>query len=411
MSKTIAWVVNRLERVGGGERLILEGARYYRSIGHRVLIITWFFDESALFDGKYENRDIITLSTKDAPRENIIARAWSRAKTLGRLRRLLHANNVDVVFVQGEYDVALVYLATLMSKIRYRFLVFGQTFQYPHDRAKYSLVFRRHLREIVNSRPGYAETTPLSPPEMSMVNWVANELICVVRRAAVRKAERLFAVSRQTQWETVLLHGRTPAVANAGYHEALLFQQDFSSDVLDRLGLSPKKYVLSLCRLDRKKRIDLIISGFKQANLSGMKLVIGGEGDDEDFLRKCIADNGLDDRVLLLGRVPEVDMLPLKRHAAVFVSMDIGDYDISPLEAQAVGTPALCPTDLDEVEVLVQQNSLFIVPPEAIAVSDGLQRIIAMNPKFDRRILLPWTWETYFASLLEDSDRADHGHA
>ena len=202
LRQTIAWVLYRLDNLGGGERLLLEGAKYYRSRGYRVIIITWAFDKCALFGGLYEDIDIVVLGVENIPRKKIIRVAWSRAKSLMKFRQILRKNNVSLIFCQGEYDVALVYLATLWSNMRYRFLVFGQMFQYPHDLAKYALLFRRHLQKIVASCEGYRETIPVRLPRISLLDRLANEVISAVRFLAVRKADKTFSFSRQVRWET-----------------------------------------------------------------------------------------------------------------------------------------------------------------------------------------------------------------
>jgi glycosyltransferase involved in cell wall biosynthesis len=400
MAETIAWVVNRLDRIGGGERLLLEGARHYRSLGRRVMIFTWFFDEGALFGGRYENVDIVCLTAKEQPRENILARAWSRARTLLRLRRLLKQHGVSTIFVQGEYDIALVYLATRWLKIAYRFLIFGQIFQYPHDHAKYSLIFCRQLKEIVQSRPGYAATIPLDPPKLSLANKLASEFICLVRYRAVRAAECLFAFSRQIQWETELLFGRSPKLAAGAFDQELLERNHFPKEVLKRHSLRPGRYVLSLSRLDRKKRIDLIIDGFAATGAADYDLVIAGAGGDEAFLRDKAARSGIGDRIKFIGLIDEEDMLPLKHFAALFVSMDIGDYDISPLEALAVGTPALCPTDFDADGNLraVPGFSLVEATPKTIAAK--MSEALANPIRVDRSRMERWSWQSYFDTLL-----------
>lgn len=399
-SKTLAWLVNRLDAVGGGERLLLEGVKHYRALGYRVVIFTWFFNERSLFDGAYENRDIVVLETTDTPRNDIIGRAASRLQTLGRLRRLLKEYGVSTLFVQGEYDVALAYIATLFTSIRYRFLIFGQIFQYPHDHAKYSLALRRHLQTIVASRPGYAATIPIVAPKLGPIQWIANELICAIRRLAVHNAERLYSFSRQIQWETELLFGRRPRIARGAFPSTLLGVEQFPSGALDKYGLRDRKYILSLSRLDAKKRIDLIIESFLQAGLDDVVLVIGGVGPEEAKLRNLAQGLGAGERVAFIGLVDEQDLIPLKHYAALFVSMDIGDYDISPLEALAVGTPVICPTDFDADDQLLAAKGVSIVKPQSPIVAQELKRLMNERPRVDRAALRSYTWEAYFDDLL-----------
>ncbi len=406
MKKTIAWVIYRLDNLGGGERLLFEGARYYRSLGHRVIIITWAFDKAVLFDGLYDEMDIVDLGAQILPRSQIVNVAWSRAKFLLKLRSILKSENVSLVFCQGEYDVALVYLSTLISKVRYRFLIFGQMFQYPHDMAKYSLIFRRHLARIVASCEGYRDTVSLQAPPMKLLNRLVNEVVSVVRWFAVRKAERTFSFSRQVQWETNQLFGVKPIIAKGAYRAELCERQDFAPVPFAKYSVPEGKYILSLSRLDRKKRIDVIIRAFAFAELPEYRLLIGGKGEHEQGLRQIVAEFGLQDRVYFLGLVDECDLMTIKHHCELFVSMDIGDFDISPLEALAVGAPVLCPTEFELDDVLDRNPAVRISSARESDVAIAMTEMVAAAPRPDRRKLLAYSWERYFDQLLADTDVA-----
>jgi len=401
--RTIAWVINRFDTMGGGERLIQEGARYYRSIGHRVLILTWHYGDDVLFNGEYEKRDIIDLGGAEIARSSILKRAWSRARSLPRLRAALFEHGVSRVFVQGEYDVALAFLALAFSGLRYRFLIFGQMFQYPHDSAKYALAFRRHLSEIVQSCKGYRDTIPLDAPKLSLVNRLANEIISVVRWFAVRRAERRFVFSRQLAWETRLLFGADTVRARGAFRRELLARPQGGEATLERLGLKPGRYLLSVSRLDRKKRIDVIIEAFARAALDpDIVLVIGGGGDDAPFLRQVAERTGMSDRIRFVGRVDEPDLIPLKQGCVLFLSMDIGDYDISPLEALAVGRPVIVPTEFDVDEVLGACPDFHVCDADPDVVAARIVKVLAAPPADCRDRIGELSWEAYFDTLDRD---------
>lgn len=397
---TIAWVVYRLQRVGGGQRLLLEGARYYRSLGYRVIIITWAFDESALFGGLYENKDIIEIGVDDIPRKHIFQAAWARARSLLRLRKYLLDQKVDTVFCQAEYDVALVYLATRLTRVRYRFLVFGQMFQYPHDVSKYSLVFRKHLAKIVNSCAGYRDTIPLKSPQLPIIDRLANEFISCVRFFAVRAAEKTFSFSEQVRWETEMLFGVSPEVAKGAFSAQLCTQEEFPKLLRSKYGLPDGKYILSLSRLEEKKRIGLIIRAYGRMGGHEHWLFIGGTGEYEEQLRHEAAQSVLAEKVRFIGRVDEEDMLSIKHGSALFVSMDIGDYDISPLEALAVGVPVICPPEFEVDENLSKVTGFQTCAADEHSLANEMGKILVNSPKPERHRLDCYSWERYFAALI-----------
>ncbi|MDG1707558.1 MAG: glycosyltransferase [Emcibacteraceae bacterium] len=398
--KTILWVLKSLEVPGGGERLLLEGARHYRSLGHRVIIVAWHFSELALFNNEYEYIDIICLDAKTTKRHNIVLSAFYRIQKITALRKIIKEHDVDLMFSQGEYDVAVLYLASLGLHTPYRFLIFGQTYQYPHDNAKYSFLFKKHLKEIVNSCPGYKETTPLIKPKLGLINNLANELICLIRLFAVRGAEKCFSFSKQIQWETQLLFDVKPELAAGAYRNTQI--RDYSNEksiVTEKYGLKDREFILSLSGLGEKKRIDLIIESYSKLNTS-FPLIIGGSGEDLNRLNDLVQSLNLEAKVRFIGRVDDKDVLPLKAMAKIFVSMDIGDFDISPLEALAVGTRVICPVEFEVDEYLSSREDLYIIEPKINDLTAKMDILLTDTVPNKSARLEGYSWEDYFNKLL-----------
>jgi glycosyltransferase involved in cell wall biosynthesis len=399
MTRTIAWVSGRFDQVGGGERLIQEGLRYYRSQGYRTLVFTWSFNEVVSFDNQYDPAHVIVVST-NSHNGKTARGAFQRLKDLPRLRQLLIAHNVDLIFVQSEYDVALVYLATRWPRIPYRFLIFGQNYQFPEDYGKYTLLFRRHLSTIVNSCAGYRDTTSLKAPKISTPNRVAMEILSAVRLLAVRAAERLYVFSSQVRWETQLLFGRTPTIAKGAFRREEL-TGPAETDIAARYGLQQRPYILSLCRLAPKKRVNLIIDAFAKAGLADVTLVIGGNGPEWSRLKDQVQRLGISEKVKFLGRVPDDHRRGLKRAAGLFVSMDIGDYDLSPLEALVLKTPIIVPEEFDADDEFRATPGVTICAANADEIADHMKQMLGTRAHPTEALLQNLTWENYFSTLIK----------
>ncbi|QDC02938.1 glycosyltransferase [Mesorhizobium sp. 8] len=399
MKRSIAWVAGHFDQVGGGERLIQEGIRFYRNEGHRTVVFTWSYDDAVSFDGRYDPSEVVTISPSGSGKNT--KRALARLFDIPKLRRFFKEYNVDTVFVQSEYDVALVYLSTRFLKIDYKFLIFGQNYQFPEDYGKYTFIFRRHLKRIVNSYKGYRDTVSLTPPKIRISDRVAMEMLSVIRYLAVRSAQRLFVFSHQVQWETKLLFGRTPTIARGAFRREDLGEvRDFVS-ALAAYDLVGTKYVLSVCRMAPKKRLSLVVEAFYRANLADdIVLVLGGDGPERSNLEAQAKGLGIADRVKFLGRVPDEHLPGLKQAAQVFVSMDIGDYDISPLEALIHKTPIVLPTEFD-AEGLETTAGVVVCPAEADAVAAVLPGLIGTRSRPSEDLLNSFTWENYFSDLLK----------
>lgn len=397
MIKTIAWIAGRFDQVGGGERLIQEGVRYYRSRGYRVVVFTWAYDEVVSFDGEYEPAEVFIMSSGGKGKS--ASRALARLATVPQLRRLLVESNVDMVFVQSEYDAALAYIATRGLKIPYRFLIFGQNYQCPEDYGKYTLAFRRHLETIVKSYDGYLQTVSLTPPRIKFLDRIAMEVISLLRLRAVSAADRLFVFSPQVAWETELLFGRKPELTKGAFRRADIGKPVDATLVLHRHQLTNRKYVLSICRLVPKKRVDLIIAAFAQSTLADFVLVIGGNGPEKGKLEALAAEFGLADRVKFIGHVDDRDLRALKYAAQLFVSMDIGDYDLSPLEALVLGTPILVAKEFHADEALRATPGVIICDAEVNIISGHMSVLVNNRALPSDTLLESYTWESYFTQL------------
>jgi glycosyltransferase involved in cell wall biosynthesis len=103
----------------------------------------------------------------------------------------------------------------------------------------------------------------------------------------------------------------------------------------NKFQISDKKedYYFTLSALVSYKRIDLAIQAFNQL---GYKLKIAGDGPEFAKLRKIANAN-----IEFLGRVDDKDLPDLYAKAKAFIFPGEEDFGITPLEAQASGTPVI----------------------------------------------------------------------
>ncbi len=177
----------------------------------------------------------------------------------------------ELVICQSEFDAIKLYLLSHVLRFRYRVLVFGQMYQFKTDITRYSTVFRRHLKTIVASRPGYRDTVAMPPPHLSLPIRVINEIVSRLKYRALRKAEHIFTVSNQVQWEVSLLYGRAATVCRAAFTESFL---DVGAIGQPRPVGHPIR-LLSVSRLVDKKRVDLTIAAFTLADCEATLTIVG----------------------------------------------------------------------------------------------------------------------------------------
>jgi len=129
----------------------------------------------------------------------------------------------------------------------------------------------------------------------------------------------------------------------------------------------PEGYVLSVNRLDRAKRIDLLVEAAKRE--PGLRIVIAGEGPDRERLERLAA--GLNGQVTFVGRVDEEQLADLyARCLAVYYAPVDEDFGMVPYEAFLSAKPVVTAVDAGgPLEVVRDRETGAVVEPDADAVA------------------------------------------
>ena len=402
---SIAWVTSTLDVASGGARLLLEGIAYYKSIGIRVLVITWDFHEDALFDGRYSKDDIFEIRGSKAAGLSLTSRALKRLMTIKTLRNKLVEFKPDIIFNQSEYDATILKIALVGTKLRYASFIFGQMFQFYNDITKYAFPFNRHLEEIRNSTPGYREFVSEKRPVARLRDIFLVQLIAIPRYFAIRSSVALFVFSKQVQWEVSKLYGVSAHIQKGAYPRSIIGQK-FGYDI-SKLDVHPKERVLlSLSRLIEKKRVALKIRALdvliNERGFDNIRLFVGGKGDELDKLVKLVAELKLEKYVSFIGFVPEQELYPLTSACDVYLSMDVADFDISPYEALAMKRKVVWSSEMDQDEYLSKCGAIFATEPNPNDVATAIEKAIMKDERsIDWSRLDGYSWETYFQNILE----------
>ena len=104
-------------------------------------------------------------------------------------------------------------------------------------------------------------------------------------------------------------------------------------------------YILSIGRLDKKKRVDLLIASLKYTDKS-IKCIIVGSGPERLLLEKLVEELGLHERVEFLGQVQEEDLIELYANCfSVYYSPLDEDYGYVTVEALLSKKPVVTTND------------------------------------------------------------------
>jgi glycosyltransferase involved in cell wall biosynthesis len=143
-------------------------------------------------------------------------------------------------------------------------------------------------------------------------------------------------------------------------------------------------YILTLCRLDPKKGVDLLIQAFhdvvKAGSAGEWKLIIAGDGDSSYVARlKQAAEQGeARSRISFEGWVAGDERLTLLRDASLFaLPSSQENFGIAVVEALASGVPVVVSPEVNLAPDIEGHEAGWVIPRERQALAEGLARLIA----------------------------------
>jgi glycosyltransferase involved in cell wall biosynthesis len=166
------------------------------------------------------------------------------------------------------------------------------------------------------------------------------------------------------------------------------------------------EFILSVGRLDRAKRVDLLLEA---AALDGsLRVVVAGEGPDRGRLERLSAQRRLDGRVTFAGRVADDDLVDLyARCLAVFYAPFDEDFGLVPYEAFLSEKPVVTTRDAGgPLEVVVDRENGLVCEPVPAAVAAACSWLAA-NPdqaracgRSGKRMAERVTWDAVVRRLV-----------
>ncbi len=178
-------------------------------------------------------------------------------------------------------------------------------------------------------------------------------------RVALGEASRLFATSQNVAGR---LEGSTGLVAEVVPHppQDLPYRCEGYGD-----------FVLSASRLDRAKRIDLLLEAV--ALDQSLRAVVVSDGPDGERLKRISNERGLNGRVEFRGRVSGDELADLyARCLAVYYAPADEDFGMGPYESFLSEKPVITTTDAGgPLEVVHDRRTGLVVAPEAAAIAQA----------------------------------------
>lgn len=377
--KNVIWFNTGLVQSGGGERFSLEVMKSFRNIGFKSHYIVYNYIKDKVFEGAYDNLEIISLETQGFKSKTGLVNSLLR---IIWLRKKIKEINPDVIITQGTWSQVIhLYLSTIFTRRRYAVYIFGSMFAFKPfmEMTKYAIIFKKNFNKIRCMVDSYKQIVPEIPPRIRLDKKLKNELLAFLKYLAVRKANIVFVLSERNRMEVKLLYGKN-AVVLKGALQDCIFKYEAKEDIRKKLNLQNRRIVMTISRLVANKRVDLCIKAFHEIKkeIPSAFLVIGGKGPEEEALKKIVKELKLSADVKFVGYVSEKELWDYYCCCDAFVHMDLADFDITPLEVLALGKKVIWPIEMEMDKVLdnIQGKTLFIAKPSprdtALAVVKAL---------------------------------------
>ena len=119
-------------------------------------------------------------------------------------------------------------------------------------------------------------------------------------------------------------------------------KDDRGDEIRKRHGLEGKKVLITVGRMSFEKKVDLLITTMKRFG-DDVALLVCGKGPMDKEWRQLAIDEGVSDKVVFAGFVPDDELISYYSCADIFITASkFETQGLTTLEAMACEIPALC---------------------------------------------------------------------
>jgi glycosyltransferase involved in cell wall biosynthesis len=231
-----------------------------------------------------------------------------------------------------------------------------------HDRKIVWLIHQHRTAYELWGHPRYADLARQTDGP------AVRDMIHVADRVALGEAKRVFTNSKNVQrrlWDSLRISS-----------EPLYHRSPLTDDLLTREAGPLGDAVVFPSRFDSLKRQSLVVEAMRHVR-TDVRLILVGQGPDEEALRHEIEEHGLHDRVSIEIAVPQGRLSELLLHAlAVYYGPFDEDFGYVTLEGFAASRPVVTLTDSGGPLEFVDDNETgLVVDPEPKAIAEAFDRL------------------------------------
>jgi glycosyltransferase involved in cell wall biosynthesis len=283
-----------------------------------------------------------------------------------------HGHMVDVVSLPFSWEPAA---HILHSALAWRMLDLTQVNGEPVDQVictKFPSYLVRHPHKVIwlvhQHRQAYDwYGTPMSGFVNTAEHRSIRKSILRMDRQGLGEAQARFAISRNVSQRLYRFNHlpSTPLYPPSRYAN-------------DLYAGAYGGYILSPARLDRAKRLDLLLEALAHTS-TPVRALFAGTGPDQERLGKLVARLNLGERVRFLGFVDDATLVDLYAGArAVYYAPVDEDYGFATVEACAAARPVITTDDAGGVlEFVADGVNGYVLPPDPARIASRIDMLLA----------------------------------
>jgi len=224
-----------------------------------------------------------------------------------------------------------------------------------------------YISKIITRKPYILFLHGEEIPQIYLKSNIIMKYLCI--RACGSFCNSNFTSNRYKKF--VQPHNVKPVIITPGVEDR--YFNDPGSDALKRkMMMENKRIILTIARLDERKGQDMVVKCMplvlkKHPNAV---YVIGGTGPCLEHLKSLVKEYSLEENVILLGFVPDADILSYFNMGEIFIManriLENGDsegFGIVFLEANAMGKPVIGGDEGGSVDAIIDGLTGYLVNP------------------------------------------------
>lgn len=186
---------------------------------------------------------------------------------------------------------------------------------------------------------------------------MASSFIKFGEKVAVEFSNSMIVLSRHVQQYFLENYNRETNLIPNGVERP---EKKAADIITSKYGLNGDDYILSLSRLTREKRVDLLIEAFTKIDTDKKLVIAGGSSDSSEYVEALKELAKDDNRIIFTGFVQGDEMAELYSNAYIYcLPSELEGMPLSLLEAMSYGNCCLVSDIAENVDVVKNKGISF----------------------------------------------------